>query len=282
MPRGRRGLRRYPRCIDRTLCDNRGVASLAGKRALVLGVANERSIAWAIAKQLAGEGCRLALTFLGETLERRVRPLAAEIGAELVLPCDVADDAQLDALFAELGGAWDGALDIVVHAIAFANREDLQGRFVDTSRAGFRLALDVSAYSLVALTRGALPLMRAAGGGSVVTLSFAGSQRVFPNYNVMGVAKAALESCVRYLAADVGPDGVRVNAISAGPIKTLSAAGIRNFRDMLHIAGERAPLRRNVSTDDVANMATALLGPAGSGVTGQVIYVDAGLSTLGV
>ena len=258
------------------------MASLAGKRALVLGVANERSIAWAIAQQLAREGCRLGLTFLGEALERRVRPLAAEIGADLVLPCDVGDDGQIEALFRDVGAHWGGGVDILVHAVAFANREDLAGRFVDTGREGFRLALDVSAYSLVALTRAALPLMRAAGGGSVLTLSFAGSERVFPNYNVMGVAKAALEACVRYLAADVGADGVRVNAISAGPIKTLSAAGIRNFRDMLHVAAERAPLKRNISTEEVAAMATALLGPAGAAVTGQVVYVDAGLSILGV
>ena len=247
----------------------------------MLGVANERSIAWAIARALAREGARLGLTYVGEALERRVRPLAAEIGAELVLPCDVADDAQIDALFAEVGRSW-GGLDVLVHAIAFANRDDLAGRFVETGREGFRLALDVSAYSLVALARGALPLFREAGGGSIVTLTFAGSERVFPNYNVMGVAKAALEATVRYLAADVGRDGVRVNAISAGPIKTLSAAGIRNFRDMLHVAEERAPLGRNVSAEDVAEMAVALLGPSGAMVTGQVVYVDAGLSILGV
>jgi enoyl-[acyl-carrier protein] reductase I len=258
------------------------MSSLAGKRALILGVANERSIAWAIAKQLSSEGCRLGLTFLGEALERRVRPLAAEIGAELVLPCDVGDDGQIETLFTQVGRHWEGGLDILVHAVAFANREDLARRFVDTGRDGFRLALDVSAYSLVALTRGALPLFRAAGGGSVLTLSFAGSVRVFPNYNVMGVAKAALESCVRYLAADVGSEGVRVNAISAGPIKTLSAAGIRDFRSMLHVAEERAPLKRNVSAEEVAATAAMLLGPAGGAVTGQVVYVDAGLSILGV
>ncbi len=257
------------------------MSSLAGKRALILGVANERSIAWAIARSLHAGGARLAMTFLGEALERRVRPLAAEVGAELVWPCDVQQDAQIDALFAEVERHW-GALDVLVHAIAFANREDLAGRFVDTGRDGFRLALDVSAYSLVALSRAALPLMRAAGGGSIVTLSFAGSQRVFPSYNVMGVAKAALESCVRYLAADLGPDGIRVNAISAGPIKTLSAAGVRNFRDMLHATEDRAPLRRNVSADEVAQVAALLASPGGAAVTGQVIHVDAGMSILGV
>lgn len=253
--------------------------ALDGKRALVIGVANERSIAWGIAQGLAREGARLGFTFLGESLERRVRPLAESLSADLVVPCDVGDDAQIDALFAEVDRVW-GGLDVLIHAVAFANREDLAGRFVDTSRDGFRLALDVSAYSLVALTRAALPRMR--DGGSVLTLTFAGSERVFPNYNVMGVAKAALEASVRYLAADVGAAGVRVNAISAGPIKTLSAAGIRNFRDMLHVAEERAPLKRNVTTEDVSGMALALVGPAGVAVTGQVIYVDAGLSILGV
>jgi enoyl-[acyl-carrier protein] reductase I len=257
------------------------VSSLAGKRALVLGVANERSIAWAIARALAREGATIGLTFLGETLERRVRPLAAEIGADLVWPCDVGDDAQIASLFEEVERRW-GSLDVLVHAIAFAQREDLQGRFVDTGRSGFHLALDVSAYSLVALSRGALPLLKSAGGGSILTLTFAGSQRVFPNYNVMGVAKAALEAAVRYLAADLGPEGVRVNAISAGPIKTLSAAGIRNFRDMLHVAEERAPLRRNVAAEDVAELAALLAGPGGAAITGQVVYVDAGLAILGV
>jgi enoyl-[acyl-carrier protein] reductase I len=243
------------------------VSSLAGKRALVLGVANERSIAWSIARVLAREGASIGLTFVGETLERRVRPLAAEIGADLVWPCDVGDDEQIAALFAEVASRW-GHLDVLVHAVAFAQREDLQGRFVDTGRSGFHLALDVSAYSLVALSRGALPLLKAAGGGSILTLTFAGSQRVYPNYNVMGVAKAALEAAVRYLAAD--------------PIKTLSAAGIRNFREMLHVAEDRAPLRRNVSGEDVAELAALLAGPRGAAITGQVVYVDAGLAILGV
>ena len=254
--------------------------SSTGKRALVIGVANERSIAWDIAQALARDGARLGFTFLGESLERRVRPLAESVGAELVAPCDVTDDAQIEALFGEVDRAW-GGLDVLIHAVAFANREDLSGRFVDTSRAGFQLALDVSAYSLVALVRAALPRMEA-GGGTVLTLTFAGSERVFPNYNVMGVAKAALESCVRYLAAEVGGSGVRVNAISAGPIKTLSAAGVTGFRQMLHVAEERAPLKRNVTTGDVGELALALVGPAGAGITGQVIYVDAGLSVLGV
>ena len=253
--------------------------SLEGKRALVIGVANERSIAWGIAQALQREGARLGFTFLGDALERRVRPLAESVGADLIAPCDVSDDAQIGALFAEFDRVW-GGLDILIHAVAFANRDDLSGRFVDTPRDGFRLALDVSAYSLVAVTRAAEPRMK--DGGTVLTLTFAGSERVFPNYNVMGVAKAALEASMRYLAADVGPAGIRVNALSAGPIKTLSAAGIHGFRDMLHVAEARAPLRRNVSQSDVGELAVALCGPAGAGVTGQVLYVDAGLSILGV
>lgn len=253
---------------------------LDGKKALVLGVANDRSIAWAIAQALAREGAHIGLTYVGASLERRVRPLAEKLGADVLGSCDVTDDAEIDRLFADVQSQW-GQLDVLVHAIAFAQRDDLAGRFVDTGREGFRLALDVSAYSLVALTRGALPLL-SQSGGSVLTLTFAGSERVFPNYNVMGVAKAALESAVRYLAADVGPEGVRVNAISAGPIKTLSAAGIRNFRSMLQVAEARAPLKRNVTADDVAELATALTGPAGRGITGQVLFADAGLSILGV
>lgn len=253
--------------------------SLEGKRALVIGVANERSIAWGIAQALHREGARLGFTFLGDALERRVRPLAESVGADLIAPCDVSDDAQIDALFGEVDRAW-GGLDVLIHAVAFANREDLSGRFVDTSRDGFRLALDVSAYSLVAVARAAESRMK--DGGTILTLTFAGSERVFPNYNVMGVAKAALEASMRYLAADVGPAGIRVNAISAGPIKTLSAAGIHGFRDMLHVAEARAPLRRNVNPSDVGELAVALCGPAGAGITGQVLYVDAGLSILGV
>ncbi len=255
------------------------MSSLSGKRALVVGVANERSIAWGIAQALAREGARMGFTFLGEALERRVRPLAESVGAELIEPCDVGEDAQIEQLFAAVDRTW-GGLDVLIHAVAFANRDDLSGRFVDTSRAGFHLALDVSAYSLVALVREALPRM--ASGGTVLTLTFAGSERVFPNYNVMGVAKAALEASVRYLAVEAGASGVRVNAISAGPIKTLSAAGIAGFRQMLHVAEERAPLKRNVTTGDVGELAVALAGPAGAGITGQVVYLDAGLSILGV
>ncbi|MFP6663549.1 MAG: enoyl-ACP reductase [Deltaproteobacteria bacterium] len=257
------------------------MASLEGKRALILGVANQRSIAWAITQKLAAEGARVALTFLGDMLEKRVRPLAEQIGAELVLPCDVSDDGQIDALFAAVDAKWDG-LDILIHAVAFADREDLMGRFVDTKRDGFRLALDISAYSLIGLARGALPLMEKAGGGSIITLTYDGSQRVIPNYNVMGVAKAALESATRYLAADLGQQNIRVNAVSPGPIKTLSAAGIRDFREMLKVAENRSPLGRNVSAQDVAELTALLAGDGGAGITGQVLKVDAGLSILGI
>ncbi len=253
---------------------------LDGKRALILGVANERSIAWAIARAMQAEGAHLGLTYVGDALERRVRPLAEKVGADVLGACDVTRDEDITALVDEVEKRW-GSLDILVHAIAFARREDLAGSFVETDREGFRLALDVSAYSLVALTRATLPLL-AASGGSVLTLTFAGSERVFPNYNVMGVAKAALEATVRYLAADIGPQGVRINAISAGPIKTLSSAGIRNIRDMLKHAESRSPLGRNIDADDVGRMAAALAGPAGSGITGEVLHVDGGLNILGV
>jgi enoyl-[acyl-carrier protein] reductase I len=255
--------------------------SLEGKRALILGVANERSIAWGITQKLAAEGAQVALTYLGDTLEKRVRPLAEKIGADLVLPCDASQDDQIAAMYEAIAEKW-GGLDILIHAIAFADREDLMGRFVDTSRDGFHLALDVSAYSLVALARGAHPLMISAGGGSIITLTFDGSQRVFPNYNVMGVAKAALESATRYLAADLGQENIRVNAVSPGPIKTLSAAGIRNFREMLKVSEARSPLGRNISAHDVAELCALLAGDGGSGITGQVLKVDAGLSITGV
>src|SRR3990167_10130183 len=210
------------------------MTDLQGKTGLIVGVANKRSIAWAIAQAAAEAGARLAITYQGERLEENVRELAATLVNPLILPCDVTDDAQIAHLYEAIDGEF-GGLDFLVHGAAFAPREELSGPFVQTSREGFRLSLDISAYSLVALARGALPLMERRGGGSILTLTYLGSQRVFDNYNVMGVAKAALEACVRYLAADLGPKGIRVNAISAGPIKTLSAAGIRSFRDMLHI-----------------------------------------------
>jgi enoyl-[acyl-carrier protein] reductase I len=250
------------------------------KNALVFGVANERSIAWGISQALHAEGAKLGFTFEGEILERRVRPLAESVGSDLVLQCDVTRDDQIAQVFKQVQERW-GRLDLLVHSLAFANREDLDGRFVDTSRAGFQTALDVSAYSLVALARAAEPML-AETKGSIVTLTYYGSEKVVQNYNVMGVAKAALEASVRYLAADLGPHGIRVNAISAGPIKTLAAAGIKGFRSILGFTAEKAPLRRNVTLEDVAGAALYLCSHLGAGVTGEVIHVDSGYNILGL
>lgn len=252
---------------------------LDGKKALIFGVANKHSIAWGIAQALHQQGAELGFSYGLAQLEKRVRPLAAELGVTFVEKCDVTSDEEVDATFQKAADHF-GHIDILVHAIAFARQEDLEGRFYNTSREGFRLALDVSAYSLVALTRAAVPLMP--DGGSVLTLSYYGAEKVVPHYNVMGVAKAALEATVRYLAADLGPQGIRVNAISAGPIKTLAAAGIAGFRKMLNYVGERAPLRRNVDQDEVGRSALWLCSDLGSGVTGEVIYVDAGYHILGM
>jgi enoyl-[acyl-carrier protein] reductase I len=254
---------------------------LAGKRAAIFGVANDHSIAWAIAERFHRAGAALALTYPNEAIEKRVRPLAASLGVELVLPCDVTDDAQIAAVFAALGERWGGALDIVVHSLAFAGRGDLKGRFADTSRMGFQLALDVSAYSLVAIARAAEPLL-APRRGSIVTMTYYGGEKVVPHYNIMGVAKAALDMCVRYLAFDLGPAGVRVNAISAGPLRTLSAAGVSGFRDMLHYHEARAPLRRNITADEVAAAALYLCSDAASGITGEVLHVDGGYNVMGM
>ncbi len=251
----------------------------AGKKILVVGIANERSIAWGIAQALHAQGATLCLTFQNEALERRVRPLAEELGVKDVLPCEVQSDEALDNLFSELKERW-GKIDGVVHSVAFADKDDLSNRFIQTSRAGFKLALDVSAYSLVAIAQRAEPLMT--DGGAIITLTYLGSERVVSNYNVMGVAKAALESSVRYLAADLGPKNIRINAISAGPIKTLAAAGIPHFRDLLSAFAEKAPLKRNVTQEDVANTALYHLGPLGSGVTGEVTYVDCGFNVMGI
>jgi enoyl-[acyl-carrier protein] reductase I len=253
---------------------------LQGRKAAVFGVANDHSIAWAIARALHGEGAELALTYPNESIEKRVRPLAESLGVETVLECDVTRDDQIEATFGALRERWEG-LDVLIHAVAFAGRDELKGRFVDTTRAGFSQALDISAYSLVALSRGAVPLLERTRG-SILTLTYLGSQYVVPNYNVMGVAKAALEACVRYLAYDLGPQGIRVNAISAGPIRTLSAAGISGFRDMLHHHAEFAPLRRNVSAEEVARSAVYLCSDLASAVTGEVVYADAGYSIVGM
>jgi len=258
-----------------------GARWFEGKRALVFGVANERSIAWGITQALAAGGCRdFVFTYAGEVLEKRVRPLAESVGARLILPCDVGDDAQIADVFARVGEMWDGA-DVLIHSIAFAQREDLEGRFLDTSREGFLKALDISVYSLVSLARPAAPLL-AARRGSIVTLTYFGSEKVVPNYNVMGVAKAALEASVRYLASDLGPLGVRVNAISAGPVKTLAAAGIKGFKGMLGFAEEKAPLKRGVSQAEVGHAAAFLLSDLGSGITGEVLHVDAGYNIMGM
>lgn len=249
------------------------------KRVAIFGVANERSIAWGIAEAMHKQGARLAFSYAGEVLEKRVRPLAESVNSDLVISCDVTDDAQIESAFQQISSKW-GGLDAMVHAIAYANREDLEGRFVDTSRKGFSLALDISAYSLVALSRAAAPLMT--NGGAIVTLSYYGAEKVVPSYNVMGVAKAALEASVRYLAADLGPQNIRVNAISAGPIKTLAASGIKGFKGMLHVVEERAPLRRNVTQEDVGATALFLCSELGSAITGETLYVDAGYNILGM
>jgi enoyl-[acyl-carrier protein] reductase I len=255
--------------------------SLSNRIGLVIGVANKRSIAWAIAQAASAQGASLVLTYQGERLEENVRELAATLPSVTVLPCDVSSDEQLDALFAEVERV-HGGLDFVVHGAAYALREDLAAPFVQTSREGFRVALDVSAYSLVAVARRAAPLMEKRGGGSILTLTYLGSERVFTNYNVMGVAKAALEASVRYLASDLGPKGIRVNAISAGPIKTLAAAGISGFSQILQHYRDRAPLRRTVETSEVADAAIFLLGPAGRAVTAEVLMVDGGFHAMGI
>jgi enoyl-[acyl-carrier protein] reductase I len=246
---------------------------LKGKKALIVGVANERSLAWAIAQHLHQMGAELAFTFQGEALERRVRPLAESVGSTIIEPCNVQDDSQLQALFNKVREKWD-TLDVVIHSVAFANREDLEGRFVDTSRAGFSMALDISAYSLVAMSKLAEPLMK--DGGSILTLSYYGAEKVVPNYNVMGVAKAALEASVRYLANDLGPKKIRVNAISAGPVKTLAAAGIRDFRTMLATAEQKTPLKETIDAQDVGALGAFLCGPGGRHITGTTMYVDSG------
>jgi enoyl-[acyl-carrier protein] reductase I len=257
------------------------MTDLSGQTGLIVGVANKRSIAWAIADAAARAGARLAITYQGERLEENVRELAASLKSPLILPCDVADDAQIDDVFRQIEREF-GGLDFVVHGAAFAPPHELSAPFVQTTRGGFRTSLDISAYSLIALARGAAPLMEKRGGGSILTLTYLGSARVFQNYNVMGVAKAALEACVRYLAADLGPKNIRVNAISAGPIKTLAAAGISGFSGILQVYRDRAPLRRAVDTAEVADAALFLLGPAGRAVTAEILMVDAGYHAIGM
>jgi enoyl-[acyl-carrier protein] reductase I len=256
------------------------MSDLSGKHGLIVGVANKRSISWAIAQAAAAAGARIALTYPSERLEENVRELAEKLDNPLVLPCDVSSDQQIDDLAASLDREF-GGLDFFVHGAAFAPAADLNNPFVQTSRDGFRIALDVSAYSLIGLTRAVAPLMEKRGGGSILTLTYIGSQRVFTNYNVMGVAKAALESSVRYLASDLGPKNIRVNAISAGAIKTLAAAGISGFSSILQVYRDRAPLRRGVDQSEVADTAVFLLGPASRAITGEIVMVDAGFHAMG-
>jgi enoyl-[acyl-carrier protein] reductase I len=251
-----------------------------GKRALIVGVANDKSLAWSIARELHAQGAEIALTYQGEILEKRVRPLAESIGAHLIGELDVTSDEQIDAVFANLRSL--GGLDLMVHAIAFAEREDLRDRFLTVNRANFAKALEISAYSLVAMARAAEPLMEARGGGAIVTLSYLGAVRAIPNYNVMGVAKAALEACVRYLALDLGAKNIRVNALSAAPARTLASAAIRDFHSMAHEVEERSPLKRAMNPEEVGKMATALLSDMASGVTGQTVYVDMGYNIVGL
>lgn len=252
---------------------------MAGKKGLIMGVANDRSIAWGIAKALHAQGAELAFTYQGEALEKRVRPLAEEVGSEIVVPCDVTDEASIDATFKAIEDKW-GKLDFVVHAIAFSDKTELDGLYLDTTRANFLKTMDISVYSFTAVCQRAVPLMK--GGGSLLTLTYYGAERVMPHYNVMGVAKAALEASVRYLATDLGKDNIRVNAISAGPIKTLAASGIGDFRYILKWNELNSPLKRNVTIEDVGNSGLYLLSDLGAGVTGEVLHVDAGYHTVGM
>ena len=252
---------------------------MAGKRGLIMGLANERSIAWGIARACADAGAELAFSYQGEALKKRVGPLAERLGSDIVLPCDVGDEASMDALFGALKDRW-GTLDFVVHAIGFSDKNELRGRYVDTSRGNFAMSMDISVYSFTAIVSRAEKMMKA--GGSCLTLTYYGAEKVMPHYNVMGVAKAALEASVRYLAEDLGKDGIRVNAISAGPIKTLAASGIGDFRYIMKWNEYNSPLRRNVTIDDVGRSALYLLSDLGSGVTGEVLHVDAGYHAIGM
>ncbi len=252
---------------------------MEGRRGLIMGLANDKSIAWGVAKALADAGAEIAFSYQGEALKKRVEPLAASIGSTVMIECDVGDEASLDALFAELGRVW-GKLDFLVHAIGFSDKSELRGRYVDTSRANFAMTMDISVYSFTAVCARALPLM--GPGGSLLTLTYYGAEKVMPHYNVMGVAKAALEASVKYIAEDVGKDGIRVNAISAGPIKTLAASGIGDFRYILKWNELNSPLRRNVTQEEVGKAALYLLSDLGSGTTGENLHVDAGYHVVGM
>lgn len=249
---------------------------LKGKKALIMGLANERSIAWAVAELFKKEGAEIALTYPNDSIKKRVEPLAQSLGCQIVLPCDVAFDDQIKNLFTDLKSKW-GEFDILVHSLAFANKDELNGDFLNTTREGFRVALDISAYSLIGILKESQGMIRP--GGSVVALTYLGATKVVQNYNVMGVAKAALEACVRYLAWDLGGKNIRVNAISAGPIKTLAASGVRGFRSLLDAVGKMSALKRNVSAEEVAKSALYLCSDLASGVTGEIHFVDAGFNT---
>lgn len=252
---------------------------MAGKRGLIMGVANDRSIAWGIARAVAAQGAEVAFTYQGEALERRVRPLAESLGSDIILPCDVTDEGSIDAVFQALESRW-GKLDFLVHAIGFADKQFLRGRYMDTPRAAFLQALDISCFSFVSVSKRAAALMPE--GGSLLTLTYLGAERVTPHYNVMGVAKAALEASVRYMAVDVGGQGIRVNAISAGPIKTLAASGIGDFRYILKWNQYNSPLKRNTTIEDVGGAGLYLLSDLGAGVTGEVHHVDSGYHIVGM
>lgn len=253
---------------------------LKGKKVVVFGVANDKSIAWAIARLFHEQGAQLAITYAGEALEKRVRPLAESVDAAAIIQCNVTSDEDIACVFSELGKVWDG-VDIVVHAVAFANKEELKGTILNTTREGFATAMDISVYSFLAVMKAAQPLMQGRGS-SAITLSYYGAMKVFPSYNVMGIAKAALEASVRYLSEAVGPEGIRVNAISAGPIRTLAAAGVNGFHNILNHVESKAPLRRTITQEDVANSALYLCSDMASGVSGEIHYVDGGYNIIGL
>ena len=252
---------------------------MTGKRGVIFGVANDKSIAWGISRKLHEEGATLAFTYLNEVFEKRVRPLAESVDADLILRCDVTKDAEIEEVFTEIEQKW-GTVDFVVHSVAYAGREELKQHFYQTSREGFRVALDISAYSLIGVSRPAIPLMK--NGGSILTLTYLGSQRAVPNYNIMGVAKAALESTVRYLAAELGEKSIRVNAISSGPIRTLAASGISNFSEIFGIMESRSPMHRSVTQEEIGKAALYMLSDLASGVTGEIHFVDTGYNIVGL
>ncbi len=264
---------------EQTVNQFTGKEMMAGKKGIIFGVANDHSLAWACAQALHAQGAELAFTYQGEVLERRVKPLAESVGSTFVEPCDLSDDAQIEKVFGMLGEKW-GSIDFMIHAVAFAQKEDLEGHYVDTSRKGFALALDISAYTFTVCAKHAAKLM--INGGSMVTLTYYGAEKVVPHYNVMGVAKAALEASVRYLAADLGDKNIRVNAISAGPVRTLAAMGISGFREMLKFVAQKTPLKRNIQASEVGNTALYFLSNLSSGVTGEILHVDCGYSIIGM